>query len=55
MSIPKKCPSCGAGLETMLSEYARGKAYTIDYGARYACGAVVTVKCHNRQKRKAKK
>lgn len=55
MTIPKKCPHCGDGLETMLSEYAKGKAYTFDYGARYKCGAVFSIKCQKRQKRKAKK
>lgn len=55
MTIPKKCPSCGAGLETMLSKWDRSGAYTVDHGARYKCGAVVSIACKKRQKRKAKK
>lgn len=55
MTIPKKCPSCGAGIDHMLSDYARGKAYTVDHGARYKCGSVFSLECQKRQKRKAKK
>lgn len=55
MTIPQKCPSCGAGLETMLSSWHRLAAYTVDYGARYKCGAVFSIQCQKRQKRKAKK
>lgn len=55
MSIPKKCPHCGAARQHMLSEEKKGKGYYMDYGALYACGAVLSIKCQKRQKRKAKK
>ena len=54
MTIPKKCPHCGAPWASAISTWSN-RGYYVDHGASYACGAVVTVKCQKRQKRKAKK